>query len=397
MAEKDFGFQKIQLQKDLVKNIKRGHSWVYGNALRSVPDVKPGTAAILLDNRGGHPLAVGFLDPKHPISFRICSTQISDITKEAWLVDRLQLAADLRSQTLPPVTNAFRLINGEGDSLPGLICDIYQDFAVIQFDSQGCMDFYAVDVIVRWLQDVFQIKTVINRSRFLTKPKIHLGKAPVEPVHFTEFGNLFTADLISGQKTGFFLDQRENRRLIQFVSAGKTVLNVFGYTGGFSVYAGMGGASEVTTVDIAKPAVEAAQVHWEMNYLLPEAHQAVACDAYQFLDTAISQQKRWDLVILDPPSFAHSEEGVPKAMAAYQSLIQKGASVTNHQGFLAVASCSSHITREMFMEYCEEGVSKSRRKATSLRMNSQPSDHPAPLVMTELQYLKFVLLKIVED
>jgi 23S rRNA (cytosine1962-C5)-methyltransferase len=397
MAEKETGFIKIQLQKDLVKNIKRGHCWVYGNALRTIPDVKAGTPAILLDNRGGNPLAVGFLDPKHPIAYRICSTQITDITRESWLLSRLASAAELRTQTIPPATDAFRLINGEGDGLPGLICDIYRDYAVIQFDSPACMDFYAVDVINRWLQETFQISTVIDRSRFLTKAKIRLGKAPASPVDFTEYGNLFSADLMTGQKTGFFLDQRENRRLIQSISAGKSILNVFGYTGGFSIYAGMGGANEVTTVDIAKPAVQAAQEHWEMNYLPSEAHHAVAMDAYQFLDDAITKQQRWDLVILDPPSFAHSEEGLPKAISAYQSLIQKGAAVTNPRGYLAVASCSSHLTREPFIQCCEEGVAKARRKAIFLRMNSQPADHPAPLIMTELQYLKFVLLRIAQD
>ncbi|MBI9050370.1 MAG: class I SAM-dependent rRNA methyltransferase [Anaerolineaceae bacterium] len=397
MADKFFGFKQIQLQKDLIKNIKRGHCWVYANALRNIPTAKSGSAAVLLDNRGGKPIAVGFLDPQHPIPFRICSTQIVDITRENWLLSRLNEAFAIRQQSMPPATTAYRLINGEGDRLPGMICDIYNEYAVIQFDSAGCRAFYAQETIINWLQTTFSLKSIIDRSRFHNKPLTLFGTVPNEPVTFNEYGHLFTADLQQGQKTGFFLDQRENRRQIELIANGKQVVNIFGYTGGFSVYAGKGGASEVTTVDIAKPAVETANTHWQMNGLSEGCHLAVASDAYQFMDEAIQTQRNWDIVILDPPSFAHSEASVPKAMAAYQTLIEKGARITRKNGYLALSSCSSHITQEMFIQCCEEGVSKARRKAVVLKINSQSSDHPAPLAMSELRYLKFVLLKIVND
>ena len=397
MAGKTTAYPTIQLQKDLVKAIKRGHCWVYANALRAVPKIKDGTPATLLDNRGGKPIAVGFLDPGHPIAFRVCSTRIVKIDTPDWLLERLNQASALRKAIVPPATDAFRLVNGEGDGLPGMIIDLYEDFAVIQFDSPACKEFYNHPTLLQWLRETYQIRAILDRSRFHAQMETLFGNPPSNPVVFSEYGHTFSADLVSGQKTGFFLDQRENRRLIESIAADKSVLNVFGYTGGFSIYAGAGGASQVVTVDIAKPAVDAAQEHWLMNELPAENHQGIASDAYAFLDQAIQQHQTWDLVILDPPSFAHAEANVPQAMAAYKKLIEKGAAVTAKEGYLALASCSSHITRDMFLQCCEEGVSAARRKAQVLRINSQPADHPAPLVMQELQYLKFVLLKLVED
>ena len=397
MAEKYFGFKQIQLKKDLIKNIKRGHSWVYADALRFIPKSAAGSPTVLLDNRGGKAIAVGFIDPEHPIAFRVCSTQITDITKESWLLSRLNSAASIRKQSIPADTNAYRLINGEGDRLPGLVCDIYNQYAVIQFDSPGCRAFYNLEPFINWLVEIFSLSGVVDKSRFHESPLIVYGHAPENSIEFLEHGHTFTADLLDGQKTGFFLDQRKNRQEIKNISYGKQVVNIFGYTGGFSIYAGKGGASEVTTVDLAKPAVETAQKHWLMNQLPENCHHAIASDAYQFMDEAIQQQRNWDIVILDPPSFAHSEATVPKAMNAYQRLIEKGARITRKNGILAIASCSSHITQEMFLNCAEEGISQARRKGVILKINSQAADHPAPLVMHELRYLKFFLIQIVDD
>ena len=397
MAEKYFGFKQIQLKKDLIKNIKRGHSWIYSDAIRFIPKSSAGSPAVLLDNRGGKAIAVGFLDPEHPIAFRVCSTQITDITQKQWLLSRLNNAASIRKQSIPSDTNAYRLINGEGDRLPGLVCDIYNQYAVIQFDGAGCRAFYNLDTLLHWLTETFTLSGIIDKSRIHDNPKVLVGKAPENAVEFIEHGHIFTADLMDGQKTGFFLDQRENRKEIQNISYGKEVVNIFGYTGGFSIYAGKGGAVEVTTVDLAKPAVETAQLHWQMNHLPENCHHGAAADAYQFMDEAIQQQRNWDIVILDPPSFAHSEATVPKAINAYQRLIEKGARITRKNGVLALASCSSHITQEMFLNCAEEGISQARQKGVILKINSQAADHPAPLVMQELRYLKFILIQIVDD
>ena len=221
-----------------------------------------------------------------------------------------------------------------------------------------------------------------------------IGEIPEAPVPFFENRIRFTADIVQGQKTGFFLDQRGNRQAIKQAARNRRVLNVFGYTGGFSVYAGLGGASEVTTVDIAAPALKAAEEHWRLNGLPPDKHSSVKADAFEFLAEAAQKKRRWELVVVDPPSFAPSKEAVDKAVTAYQSLIAAAAAVTTSEGLLAAASCSSHIDLTTFLSICEEAVSKARRRATLLRVNSQPPDHPTPLPLPEFRYLKFILMRV---
>ena len=196
--------------------------------------------------------------------------------------------------------------------------------------------------------------------------------------------------MVKGQKTGFFLDQRENRKRIGEFSRRRTVLNLFGYTGGFSVYAGLGGASEVVTVDIAKPAIAAAARNWGLNGLDPTAHRGVACDVLEFL----REKRTSDIVVLDPPSFAPSKDKVPQARAAYIKLIEAAAGACRPGGLLAASSCSSHISPEMFLEICVQAISQARRRATVHGTYGQPPDHPFPLACPELRYLKFVLLAL---
>jgi 23S rRNA (cytosine1962-C5)-methyltransferase len=181
---------------------------------------------------------------------------------------------------------------------------------------------------------------------------------------------------------------------MQTLAAGRRVLNVFGYTGGFSVYAGLGGARHVTTVDLAGPALEVAERHWRDNNLPEADHTVIVADAFIFLDEAAQRGDLWDLVILDPPSFAPARKAVPKALAAYRRLIAAGATVTIPQGLLAAASCSSHIDLSAFLNACEGGIAKARRRATILSISGQPPDHPAPLVLPEFRYLKFILMRL---
>jgi 23S rRNA (cytosine1962-C5)-methyltransferase len=263
----------------------------------------------------------------------------------------------------------------------------------MQFDGDGPAGFYHPPGIAAWLTETLSLQGVYLSGRSQSSEWLS-GQWSGEAVPFLENGVHFTADLIAGQKTGFFLDQRENRAQIRRVAAGRRVLNLFGYTGGFSVYAGLGGAEAVTTVDLAAPALQLAESHWRLNGLEPGRHQVVVADAFTFLAEAAAAQRTWDLVILDPPSFAPSAKAVPKAKAAYQKLIAAGATVTAPQGLLAAASCSSHIDLPAFLTLCEEAVSQANRRATILAINGQPPDHPAPLALPEFRYLKFVLMQI---
>lgn len=396
---------KLRLARNLVRTIKRGHPWVFAEALRDLPPAPSGTHAVLLDNRKGREIARGFYDPKSPLAFRVCTVEPDEQLNEAWAEGRLARALALRRSlfgSLPAdgATTGFRLCNGEGDGLPGLVCDVYGDTAVLQFDGAGPGNFWQAEGIARWLVQALALRHVYQRRRSSEASQGHstgqalVGQVPAAPVSFVENGVRFTADVVHGQKTGFFLDQRENRQRIRQFAAGRRVLNLFGYTGGFSVYAGLGGARHVTTVDTARPAVEAAGHHWQLNQLPPAGHDTVVADVFQFLAGAARQGQTWELVIADPPSFAASREAVAPALSAYQRLASAAAAITAAGGFLAAASCSSHVELQPFMAACGEGISAARRQATVLGVYGQPADHPWPLACPELQYLKFVLMRL---
>ena len=385
----------LRLNRDLARTIKRGHPWVYADALRELPRASSGSSAVLLDNRKGQPVAVGFYDPASPLAFRVCDAEGDAKLDDRWAERRLREALALRRGLFDEGTTGYRLLNGEGDSVPGLVVDVYGHAAVMKLDGAGPCGFWDAPGIAAWLAETLTLTSVYERRKERgSEGRALVGPAPKEPVYFLEHGLKFTADVVKGQKTGFFLDQRDNRHAIRQLARGRSVLNLFAYTGGFSVAAGCGGARQVTTVDLAKPAIDVAVEHWRLNELPEAAHEAIATDAFEFLDGAARSRRRWDIVVVDPPSFAPNQESVAKAQAAYQTLIAGGARVTTKGGLLAAASCSSHIDLPMFLALCEEGVSEARRRATVLGIHGQPADHPTPLVLPEFRYLKFVLMRV---
>ncbi len=386
----------LRLNRDLVRTIKRGHPWVYADALRDLPSAPAGSPAVLLDNRKGQPVARGFYDPDCPLALRICETDPEVKLDDRWAERRLRAALALRSSfSATGPTTGFRAINGEGDGLPGLVADLYGDTGVIKLDGEGPIGFWNVAEIGAWLAKERALVRVFERQKERgAAGRAIVGDEPDRPVSFLEHGLSFTADVVRGQKTGFFLDQRENRQLIRAWSADARVLNIFSYTGGFSLAAGAGKAAEVTSVDIAPAAIATAQEHWRLNGFPESQHTGIVGDAFDFLADATRQRQRWNVVILDPPSFAPNRESVPQAMSAYQKVIEAGARVVASQGLLAVASCSSHIDLTMFLECCEEGISQARRRGTVLTITGQPADHPSPLALPEFRYLKFVLLRL---
>jgi 23S rRNA (cytosine1962-C5)-methyltransferase len=387
---------RLQLGRDLVRSIKRGHRWVYADALRSLPSAEQGAHAVLLDNRGGNEIGCGFYDPQGSLALRMCTTVQGERLTNAWAARQMDIAITLRQELFDEDTNAYRLFNGEGDGLPGLVCDRYGDSVVLKLDGPAACNFWDALGIANWLVEKLGVKLVYERiqGRGSAQGRALIGSIPDTPQTFLEHGIRFTADLVRGQKTGFFLDQRENRQRMQKFVVGKRVLNAFGYTGGFSVYTGMGGAAQVTTLDTARPALDAANAHWALNGLPEERHITDCSDAFEFLDAAKGQGINWDIVILDPPSFAPSRKTLPQALNAYKKLIAAGAAVTQSGGILAAGSCSSHVSMGDFLQVCEEGISIARRQGITLEVHSQPADHPAPLAMPEFRYLKFVVLRV---
>ena len=385
----------LRLARDLVRTLKRGNPWVFADALRARPDAPPGTQAVLLDNKRGRAVARGFYDPTSPLAFRACDVENGVMLDDAWAEQRFENAWVLRRSLFSPGTTGFRLFNGEGDGVPGLVVDVFGHTAVLKLDGPGARGFWNAEGIAEWLAVKLSLRCVVERFRDREESaRTVFGTQPEGPVPFLEHGLRFTADVLHGQKTGFFLDQRDNRSLVRTLAAEKAVLDLFGYTGGFSVAAGCGGAKHVTTVDSASPALEAALEHWRLNGLAAERLRIVEGDAFEFLNQAARDQERWDLVIIDPPSMAPSQAALLKALAAYQSLVAGGAAVTASQGILAMASCSSHVDQNSFLKVCEEGVSQARRRATLLHLGGLPPDHPTPLALSEFRYLKFAVLRI---
>jgi 23S rRNA (cytosine1962-C5)-methyltransferase len=213
-------------------------------------------------------------------------------------------------------------------------------------------------------------------------------------LRFHENGAVFETHLVDAAKTGFFIDQRDNRKLVGDMSKGKTLLNLFGYTGGFSVFAGLGGATQVTTVDIAPAAIEAAQLNWDINGLTPSKHEGITADAFKWVKEQALEKAHWDFVITDPPSFAPNAKSVESAKQAYIDIFVDSLKLVANGGLFAASSCSGHISFEMFLELVQESLSKARRRGRVIVARGQPEDHPWPLALEEMRYLKFVLVEV---
>jgi 23S rRNA (cytosine1962-C5)-methyltransferase len=390
----------IELKRDVTKHLKQGHRWIFANCFDEGRSFKSG---IHLLNYKGEALALGIWQGDTQLRFRVLVLADEPIfrrnnikrTLELYFESQWRKAVEIRKTFDIAITNSFRLINGEGDGFPGLIVDIYNDTAVIKHDHAIMEKTWNAQVIAQKIQMAFsQIKCVyLKRRNDADEKGVNILGTLAPEVQFLENGVLFASNIRDAAKTGFFLDQRENRKLIQSFSKNKTVLNLFSYTGGFSIFAATGGAKEVTSVDIAKVAIQAVQRNFEINGLRTP-HQDIATDAFAYLEQVTTEKKRYDIVITDPPSFAPNEKSVEQAKAAYVKVFANSIKLVNSEGHFAASSCSSHISSKEFMDICQEAFSRARKKATLVYMGGQPVDHPYPLAMEELRYLKFALFRL---
>ncbi len=388
----------IQLIRDVNKHLLRGHRWIFADCF----DGKTPTGLAMLKSRNDS-LAIGLVQADTQLRFRLlclCEepyVRINNIphTLQVWADTQLSRAIDLRISFRSEATNSFRLVNGEGDGMPGLIIDVYDHTAVIKHDHPVMERFYNHQGIAEKLQSVMPyIKNVYYKRRNDEEVKgVDIVGSLASEVLFKENGSFFASNIRDAAKTGFFLDQRDNRKLISQFSKNRSVLNLFSYTGGFSIFAAHGGASEVTSVDIAKAAIEASNRNFEVNELKTK-HNAIAEDAFLFIDERIKNKEKWDLVITDPPSFAPNQKAVETATAAYTKVFANSLKLVKGNGFFAASSCSSHVSTEKFLEICRESFSKTRKKGTLVYLGGQPFDHPYPLAMEELRYLKFALFRV---
>jgi 23S rRNA (cytosine1962-C5)-methyltransferase len=390
---------KLKLTRDISKHLKRGNPWVFSDAIEKIKG--PEGAYTILSTHKGEVLAHGYFSPHINLAFRVLTIGDRKLT-DSEIERRLKRALKNKKHLLSIDNKCFRFLNGEGDELPGVVADYYDGLVVLKLDGSAAEAFWQKDAFAEFFmaQNEIPVSCVYfkRKNREEEKGLILRGECKnLTEVDFLEHGVKFRTNIIDAAKTGFFLDQRENRNFIRSVSKDKTLLNLFGYTGGFSTYAGLGGASLVTTVDIAPHAIKGSEINWQMNHLPSEKHEAICQDAFEFVAEAQKQKKTWDIVITDPPSFAPNQKALESAKEAYIKIFADSLKLVRNEGHFAASSCSGHIGFESFLDIVQEALSKSRRRGKVLLIKGQPEDHPFPLALPEMRYLKFVYLQVFQD
>jgi 23S rRNA (cytosine1962-C5)-methyltransferase len=384
--------KKIILKRGKEHSVLRGHPWIFSGAVQQAEEIKPGDWAEVVDFKGEY-LASGHVG-NGSILVRILS-RTQEVPNHAFWKNKLESCFAIRKKLFGDFsqTNAYRLVHGEGDGLPGLIVDIYADCAVIQAHSHGM--YHAQKEIAKALDEVYDgtLKTIFAKSRAsMHDPGVDdlFLKGETPEIVALENGISFKVNWVAGQKTGFFLDQRENRQLLAQYSQGKSVLNTFCYTGGFSVYALKAGAASVCSVDISEKAVQLASENAAINGV-DQDHTTVAADVPQFLK---DNKEAYDIVVLDPPAFAKNMSKKHQAVMGYKRLNQLGIQTVKPGGLLFTFSCSQVIDETLFANTITAAGIEAGRNARILHRLGQGPDHPVNLFHPEGHYLKGLVLLI---
>jgi 23S rRNA (cytosine1962-C5)-methyltransferase len=369
--------------------LRQGHPWLFDQAIRDQSHAgRPGDLAVIFDRRRRF-LAVGLYDPHSPIRVRVLQQGEPAAINRDWFEDRLATAARVRAPLLQGDTTGYRLVHGENDGLPGLVIDRYDQTSVLKLYTAAWVPHLrhvlpalaAVAPAERLILRLGQaVQTQPHDLHSLRDGTILFGPGLDGPVVFQENGLRFEADPIHGQKTGFFLDQRENRARVEKLAAGKTVLDVFSYTGGFSLYAARGGARAVVSLDASRPALAAAARNFALNQeqgaVVAARHELLAEDAFQALARLGQSGRRFDLVIVDPPAFARRQDQVRRALMAYGKLTRLGLGVLQPGGTLVLASCSSRVSAESWFAAVNRAAVQAGRPLHEIERTGHPLDHP---------------------
>ena len=387
----------IKLKKGKEDSLLRFHPWVFSGAVESTPtDIEEGDIVKVVSNDNRF-IGVGHFQIGS-IAVRILSFEDTSIDL-TFFEERLSAAYDLR-KTLNLIrhdNNAFRLVHGEGDFLPGLIVDVYGNTAVVQAHSPGMH--FARNTIAQALVGLKDagIKNVYYKSETTLPFKAQLDPqndyivGGYETNIAIENGLKFQVDWLKGQKTGFFVDQRDNRSLLEHYAKGRSVLNMFCYTGGFSFYAMRGGANLVHSVDSSAKAIALTKANVELNFPGDSRHEAYAEDAFKFLNTI---DNKYDLIILDPTAFAKHRSAIKNALIGYRKLNAKAFEKIRPGGILFTFSCSQAINKEQFRLAVFSAAAMSKRKVRILHQLTQPADHPINIYHPEGEYLKGLILYV---
>lgn len=389
---------KIVLKKGKEYSIERKHPWIFSGAIqKSEGDLSDGCWIEVADYKGK---TLGFGHYQNgSIAVRLLSFGSESPAKDFWNARITKALALRKAVNLPtPATNSFRLIHGEGDSLPGLIIDYYDGAVVMQAHSAGMHSDRSE--IASAIQDTFgsELKSIYYKSQSTLPGKERNAREDeyifglgVVPHVINEYGNKFYVDWEEGQKTGFFLDQRENRKLLGEFSSGKKVLNTFCYTGGFSIYAMNANAQLVHSVDASERAIATTRKNIELNGFDDKTHSCYAEDTFTFLK---DKQDQYDLIVLDPPAFAKHRDARHQAVKGYQRLNAEAMRVIRSGGILFTFSCSQVVDRQLFYDTIVSSAIQAGRQIKVLHHLSQPADHPVSIFHPEGEYLKGLVLYI---
>lgn len=387
---------RLALHPKAIGKIRRGHPWAYREALREIPrQLQTGDVVDLYGDDAF--VGRGLYDAQNPIAVRLYGHDEREAIDEAGFARMFARALARRDGRFDENTTGYRLVNGEGDRIPGVVLDRYADVAVLRLDGDAiAVHTETIARVLRPLLEARGVRTLLQRFTKRKTPPLNdtiFGVAPSSPTEIREHGMKMLVDTARGQKTGAFLDQRENRaRVRRWTPPDARVLNLFSYSGGFSAAAALAGARQVTSVDTAHEAHGTAQAIFRQNGLDPRKHLFVTADAIEFAGARAAEGDRYEVVVSDPPSFARNEKSVDRALASYAKLHAACAAIVEKGGIFLAASCSSHVPMEAFLQTLDD-----RSLGTDAFVLREtfglPFDHPTLPSFPEGRYLKLAVLQ----
>ncbi len=383
------------------ESLRNGHLWIFSGALQQAPHWVEAGGLVDIKSSTGKFVARGYYNPQTDIAMRILTHDSDEEIDLAFLRRRVRQALELRRAFDPEVTNAYRLINAEGDGLPGLVVDRYAEILVAQIHTLGMenlrpllIDALMAETGTRGILLRNDGHSRLREGMELEDPVVVAGVVPTQ-VSVRENNVLFEIDPWEGQKTGFFLDQRDKRESLRKYVHGERVLNCFSYTGGFSVYAALSdSATRVISVDVSEPAIERARQHFVLNGLDPNLHEFHTANVFDYLEQAVLDGEKFGIIVLDPPAFAKAQSARKQALKAYLRLNQLGMQVLRPGGILLTCSCSGPVGMDDLLEVLSQNAQRLQRNVQLLEVYSHGIDHPLNLAMPETGYLKSIFCRI---
>ena len=391
----------VKLKKGRDKSVNRKHPWIFSGAIDSVKNISTNGETVEIISSDGKLLGCGSYSSHSQISVRVLSFNPTDIIDKDFFQKRIENAVEFRKQIInAESTNAYRVINAESDYIPGLIVDKYSDFLVCQFLSAGS-EYWKKD-IVEILSNYFKPTGIFERSDVEVREKeglhqskgILYGNKTKELIEVMENGNKFLVDINLGHKTGFYLDQRDNRKLLEEYSSEKEILNCFSFTGGFSVYALKSGASKVVNVESSSEALFLAEKNFALNCIDSSKYENVQDDVFKYLRKLRDTKKQFDVIILDPPKFAESVSQIEKASRGYKDINLLALKLLKKNGVLFTFSCSGHIVPDLFNKIIADAATDAGREVHIFKYLTQSPDHTMLTSFPEGLYLKGLVCNV---